>query len=83
MRLLRNLVSFRNESCSENDIYDLSFRGTRFEGDAERGINRCAPGCRRPIRPDSRFNFLDPLALDRHTPQSRLPRIPAATISPP
>jgi hypothetical protein len=83
MRLLRNLVSFRNKSCSENDIYDLSFRGTRFEGDAERGINQPRASSLRPIRPDSRLNLLDPLALDRHTPQSRLPRIPAATTSPP
>ena len=49
MRLLRNLVSFRNKTCSENNIYDLSFRGTHFKGDEEREeTNQRARPARRP-----------------------------------
>ena len=82
MRLLRNLVSFRNKTCSENNIYDLSFRGTRFKGDEERERKQTSP-------PDPLADPTQSLTLtyfqfprDRRTRRSRLPLTPEVTTSP-
>ena len=82
MRLLRNLVSFRNKTCSENNIYDLSFRGTRFKGDEERERKQTSA-------PDPLADPTQSLTLtyfqfprDRRTRRSRLPLTPEVTTSP-